>query len=100
MNIRIETIQLFKDVLFGFVRFLGLHEIGRFFVEMDTKRFVRREGCESKTSILGCDWIEIRRSVSRSRRPQEELDVLKRENISVTSDLDKKKKIFFSKQTS
>jgi len=57
--------------------FLGLHETGRFFVEMNAKRFVRGERSESKTSILGCDRVEMRRSMRRSRRPQEELDVLK-----------------------
>lgn len=59
------------------MRFLGLHETGRFFVEMNTKRFVWGERGESKTSILGCDRVEMRRSMRRSRRPQEELDVLK-----------------------
>lgn len=82
-NIRIETVQLFKDVFFGLVRFLGLHETGRFFVEMNTECFVRGERGESKASILGCDRVEIRRSMSRSRHPQEELDVLKRDKKNI-----------------
>jgi len=88
---------LFKDVLFGLVRFFGLHETGRFFIEMDTEYFVRRERSESKTSVLGCDWIEIRRSIRRSRRPQKKLDVLTSKRKKSVSHLDKKSKFFLKK---